>query len=160
MGGFWDSKLGLGILGGAAIIVVGIGIAVAVTPNGDNQNSAAPTTTPPTQTTPHKKNPSTTTAKQEGNTGSRQSAESQSCNDLPVSTDRYACHDSYAICAANRAKAKVQAYYSGNGPTLDSIATRYAKGTYGTSFYGAWQAGYAGCYAALGAEYDRLYGGG
>jgi hypothetical protein len=85
----------------------------------------------------------------------RKSTKAQACN-LPVSSDRFACEDSYTACATS-AEAKVKAYYSGSGASLDSIAISYAKGVYGSSGY-TWQAGYAGCLAALMDEYTRLYG--
>lgn len=75
-----------------------------------------------------------------------------------MTADRSACHDSYSACAAS-AKPKVRAYYTGNGQSLDSVATRYAKRVYGSAGFD-WQAGYAWCLAALMDAYHRLYGGG
>jgi hypothetical protein len=68
--------------------------------------------------------------------------------------DRWACRDSYNWCSIG-AKAKVRSYYNDQGPTLDTIAMRYAKDTYLDG--PAWQAGYGGCMAALGDAYDSLY---
>jgi hypothetical protein len=82
------------------------------------------------------------------------SSEATAC-DLPISGDRLICRDSYTACAPT-AKAKVKAYYNSTGPTLDTIAESYAKDIYGSSGF-RWQAGYAGCLAALMDEYDRLY---
>jgi hypothetical protein len=77
------------------------------------------------------------------------------CN-FDISADERACHDSYAGCKLN-AKATVQEYYSGSGPTLDTVALKYAKGEYGSSGY-TWQAGMSGCLAALTDEYQRAHG--
>lgn len=75
------------------------------------------------------------------------------CENMPVSRDKTACRNSYAICAAT-AKTKVRAYYFSKGPDLDTIAIRYAKSTYNSD---TWQAAYGGCLAALTHEYDQLY---
>jgi hypothetical protein len=63
------------------------------------------------------------------------------------------CVVSYETCSVG-AKRKVQRYYDGNGPTLDSIANTAMRG-YDT--VPAREGAYAGCFAALSAEYDRLY---
>jgi hypothetical protein len=67
------------------------------------------------------------------------------------------CRASYAACAAS-AKAEVTAYAGGNAPPLDTLATGYAKSTYGI-LEATWRPAYGGCMAALRAEFDRLYGG-
>jgi hypothetical protein len=85
----------------------------------------------------------------------RQSEEQRMCA-LPVQEDRKACHFSYTYCLTT-ARADVRKYYNGQGPTLDTIAMRYAKDTYGNDYLN-WQAGYGGCIAALSDAYDRLYG--
>jgi hypothetical protein len=56
------------------------------------------------------------------------------------------------------AREKVRRYYNDEGPTLDTIAVRYATDTYGRNSLG-WEDGYAGCITALGDAYDSLYGG-
>jgi hypothetical protein len=86
----------------------------------------------------------------------RQSAEPQMCDSRPVKEDRLACHFSYTYCSA-MAEAAVRKYYNGHGPTLDTIAIRYAKETYGSDYLD-WSPGYGGCFAALSDAYDRLYG--
>ncbi len=86
----------------------------------------------------------------------RQSEEQRMCDSRPVQEDRNACHFSYSDCSAT-AEADVRRYYNGQGPTLDTIAIRYAKDTYGSDYLD-WSAGYAGCLTALSDAYDRLYG--
>ena len=67
------------------------------------------------------------------------------------------CRASFAACAAT-AKAEVTAYDTGNAPPLETLATGYAKSTYGVDEV-VWRPAYRGCMAALRAEFDRLYGG-
>lgn len=149
----WYAKIALiasGVVVAWTALAIAIVIAVSIADVGEpGKAEVAPTTTDsaPNGTTSGP-SPSTTT--------SGQGAESQACGNLPASTDRNACHDSYFSCSLG-AKAKVRAYYSGTGASLDTIATHYAKGTYGADPLGGWQAGYGGCLAALQDEYDRLY---
>ena len=74
--------------------------------------------------------------------------------------DSYACEDSYTICAGE-AQGVVERYYTGEGTSLDQFAESYAKETYvgHADPYEdlVWQAGFAGCLAALMDEYDTLY---
>jgi len=79
-------------------------------------------------------------------------SESATC-DLSTATDRSNCQLAYTACSVDAPK-NVQRYYNGDGPNLDTIATRYAHSIWGSSGF-AWQAGYAGCLGALFAEYDR-----
>jgi hypothetical protein len=66
------------------------------------------------------------------------------------------CRASFSACAAT-AKAEVTAYDAGNAPPLDTLATGYAKSTYGVD-EAVWRPAYRGCMAALRAEFNRLYG--
>jgi hypothetical protein len=75
------------------------------------------------------------------------------CN-YPVSGEQTACQDSYLACAKTP-EAKVQAYKGGTDPTLSNIATSHADRTYGDAGP-TWDAGFAGCMAALLDEYTRL----
>jgi len=159
----WYAKIALiagGVVVASTALAIAIAIAVSVADVGEPGTAeVAPTTTQesaPNSTT-SAASPSTTTSPETRSSDGGQSTESRACDHLPASTDRNACQDSYIFCAADRATAKVRAYYSGNGPTLDTIAVRYARSTYGTSLLGSFQAGVAGCYAALLDEYDRLY---
>ena len=166
----WYTKVAL-IAGGVAVgwtaLAIAIVIAVSLADVGEpgsaeltpttGQESAPESTT--TSATSPSTTPTTTSPENPPRTTGGQSTEAEACDNLPESTYSNACHDSYVICAAT-AKAKVQAYYSGNGATLDTIATRHAKDTYGTGLSGSFQGGYAGCFAALMDEYGRLYGGG
>jgi hypothetical protein len=75
--------------------------------------------------------------------------------------DRFACEDSYEICAAE-APHVVEKSYHEEGPSFEEWAFHYAKGTY-TGHADpyedlVWQAGYAGCLEAMAAESERLHG--
>lgn len=84
--------------------------------------------------------------------------EDQACSGYS-GPDANACHDSYEYACVNaQVKQQVQAYCAGNAPDLSTIAKRWAIGNY--THQGSWQAGMAGCLAALMDEYHRLYGGG
>jgi hypothetical protein len=113
-----------------------------------------------TSSTSQTKPETKTTTKTTTSHNAEKTYKQKACGDLPVSTDRAACRDSYAACAAS-AKAKVQAYYMSKGPDLYTIARSYANGVYGSSederLLGGWQAGFGGCEAALLDEYDHLY---
>jgi hypothetical protein len=71
-----------------------------------------------------------------------------------ASSEQTACQDSYLACAETP-KPKVEAYKGGNDPTLIKIATSHANSRYGDSGP-TWDAGFAGCMAALLDEYTRL----
>jgi hypothetical protein len=66
------------------------------------------------------------------------------------------CNVAYEICTVG-AKAKVRSYYLGHGADLSTIAARYAHANYSAGNLAAIEGATAGCLAALGAEYDRLY---
>jgi hypothetical protein len=72
----------------------------------------------------------------------------------------FACEDSYEVCSIE-APAVVEKAYHEQGPSFDSWALHYAKETYtghANPFEDiVWEAGYAGCLAAISAEYERLY---
>lgn len=55
-----------------------------------------------------------------------------------------------------KVKQTVQAYYASNGTDLATAAQRWALTFY--TRQGSWEAGTAGCLAALMDEYTRLYG--
>jgi hypothetical protein len=73
-------------------------------------------------------------------------------------TDAFACNDSFVFgCVFGHLKERVQAYYEGNAPDPSTQALRWARRFYGRQ--GSWEAGMAGCQAALLDEYQRLYRG-
>lgn len=82
--------------------------------------------------------------------------ENQACGGY-VGPDLNACHDSYEyLCMYGKVKQTVQNYYENNGTDLSTAAVSWAKDYYTSG--GSWQAGSAGCLAALMDEYRRLYG--
>jgi hypothetical protein len=82
--------------------------------------------------------------------------EHQACGGY-AGPDLNACHDSYEyLCMYGKVKQTVQNYYEGNGADLSTSAINWAKDYYTSE--GSWQAGSAGCLAALMDEYHRLYG--
>lgn len=64
------------------------------------------------------------------------------------------CIVGYEICGVG-ADAKVKAYYTGHGPRLDTIASRF-MGQYATTV--AREGAYQGCWTALSNTFHRLYG--
>ena len=84
--------------------------------------------------------------------------EDQACSGYS-GPDANACQDSYEyLCVDGQVKQKVQAYYQGNSSDLSTVAQQWARSYYTSQ--GSWQAGMAGCLAALNDEYHRLCGGG
>ncbi len=82
--------------------------------------------------------------------------ENQACGGY-AGPDLNACHDSYEyLCMYGKVKQTVQNYYENNGTDLSTAADSWAKDYYTSE--GSWQAGSAGCFAALMDEYHRLYG--
>jgi hypothetical protein len=73
--------------------------------------------------------------------------------------DASACRDSFvALCAYGHLRERVRAYHEGSAPDLSTQALRWARRYYGRQE--SWEAGMAGCQAALLDEYQRLYAGG
>jgi hypothetical protein len=71
------------------------------------------------------------------------------------SVQRVDCRSGYADCSLAPA-AKVKAAHNG-GESLSAVATGFAHAMFASSGAAAVKAGFTGCFAALNAEYDRLY---
>ena len=98
----------------------------------------------------------TTTQADTGNTRASRLAEGH-CS-YSSEEEQSACEDSYAACLETPA-AQIRKYDPRfDDPTLVKIATEHTNDQYGEKGP-VWDAGFAGCTAALLAEYNRLEGG-